>query len=102
MKNAPLTCSRCPKWAACWCPIKAAPMVPAHPMCDFGRRAYTRDYAAKWMRKKHGYTKRKEKLPGECQDEVAAAPRKRPEVGASESCAPRRRAAATFDNERYE
>ena len=58
MKKPRLTCSRCPKWRANWCPLKAEPCVPQHPMCDTGHKLYTNEHSAAWMRRKHGYKKR--------------------------------------------
>ena len=53
-----LTCSKCPKWANNWCPRKAEPCVPAHPMCDEGRRFRHNEISAEWMRRRHGSKKR--------------------------------------------
>lgn len=58
MKKPRLTCCKCPKWGANWCPFRAEACVPAHPMCDIGHKLYTKAYSAAWMRQKHGFKMR--------------------------------------------
>ena len=51
----------CPKWSNSYCPIKAMVMLGNAPACDYGRKLMYNAYAAEWMRRKHGFKKRKER-----------------------------------------
>ena len=55
-------CGKCPKRDENGvCVILGKWMSAHHPACAYGRRMMRNEYAAEWMRKKHGHAKRKER-----------------------------------------